>query len=291
MSDASVPTLPAAASWRPTPLILASIALHALALVVVLWHVRLWPWALAALVFNHAALTAISLWPRSQALGPNLTRLPDAAAQRGEVALTIDDGPDPDVTPAVLDLLDAHGVRATFFCIGERARAHPELCRAIVQRGHAVENHSNRHRHNFSLLGPRGYTRELQTAQATLHAITGVTPRFFRAPAGLRNPFLGPVLARENLWLASWTRRGFDTRESRPAVVLQRLLRGLRPGDILLLHDGHAARAAQGRPVILEVLPPLLHAIHRAGLTPVTLQAACFWPPSPPPAKDHNHTA
>jgi len=268
-------------TWRPTPLILTSIAVHALALGAVLWQTLLWPWALAALVLNHAVLTAISLWPRSQALGPNLTRLPEAAARRGEVALTIDDGPDPDVTPAVLDLLDAHGVRATFFCIGERARAHPALCRAIVQRGHEVENHSNRHRHNFSLLGIRGFARELQTAQTILSSITGITPRFFRAPAGLRNPFLGPVLARQNLLLASWTHRGFDTRETRPAVVLQRLLRKLRPGDILLLHDGHAARTAQGRPVILDVLPPLLEAIRSANLTPVTLRAGCALPATP----------
>lgn len=278
MPDTGAPVLPPAPVWKRTPLIPASIVLHALALGAVLWQVHLWPWALAALVLNHVILTAISLWPRSQALGPNLTRLPAAAAQRGEIALTIDDGPDPEVTPAVLDLLDAHGVHATFFCIGARARAHPDLCRAIVQRGHAVENHSDRHCHTFSLLGPRGYARELHAAQVTLSGITGVTPGFFRAPAGLRNPFLGPVLARHKLLLASWTRRGFDTRETRPDVVLQRLLHKLRPGDILLLHDGHAARTAQGRPVILDVLPPLLRAISNAGLTPVTLQTACAAP-------------
>ena len=281
MPDDCATVLPPVPAWRPTPLILASIALHALALGAVLWQFDLWPWALTALVLNHAVLTATGLWPRSQALGPNLTRLPEAAARRSEVALTIDDGPDPLITPAVLDLLDAHGARATFFCIAERARAHPELCRAIVQRGHAVENHSDRHRHSFSLLGPRGYARELQAAQVGLRHITGVTPRFFRAPAGLRNPFLGPILARHQLLLASWTRRGFDTRESRPAVVLHRLLHKLGPGDILLLHDGHAARTAQGRPVILEVLPALLHAIHSAGLTTVTLRAACATPDTP----------
>ena len=273
--DDTLPLPPPVPAWRPTPLIAGSAGLHALALGAVVAQPGLWPWALAALVLDHGALSAAGLWPRSRALGPNLTRLPAAAAQRGEVALTIDDGPNPEVTPAVLDLLDAHGARATFFCIAERARAHPALCRAIVRRGHAVENHSNRHRHTFALLGPRGYARELQAAQSALSDITGQIPVFFRAPAGLRNPFLGPALAQQRLLLASWTRRGFDTRENRPAIVLQRLLRDLRGGDILLLHDGHAARTAQGRAVILDVLPPLLHAIRQAGLVPVTLRSAC----------------
>ena len=83
-------------------------------------------------------------------------------------------------------------------------------------------------------------------------------PRFFRAPAGLRNPFLEPVLARESLQLVSWTRRGFDTVNGSARAVLGRLTRRLRAGDILLLHDGHAARTAAGTPVILEVLPRCL---------------------------------
>lgn len=282
MPDTRAPALPPVPTWRPAPLLAISALVHAAALAAALWHVAAWPWALGAVILDHAVLTGVGLWPRSRALGPNLTRLPATSARRGEVAITIDDGPDPAVTPAVLDLLAAHGACATFFCIGERAREHPELCRAIVQRGHAVENHSARHRHSFSLLGPRGLRRELQAAQHTLGAITGVIPRFFRAPAGLRNPFLDPVLARLDLRLASWTRRGFDTRDARPDVVLRRLLRGLRAGDILLLHDGHAACTAQGRPVILDVLPALLVALTQAGLKPVTLRAALAQADLPP---------
>lgn len=266
---------PAPRPWRPTPLLVISALGHALALLVLLPRPELWPWSLAVIAINHLVITAAGLWPRSHWLGPNWTRLPAAARARNEIAITIDDGPDPLVTPAVLDILDAHGAHATFFCIGTRARAHPELITEIVRRGHDVENHSQHHRHNFSLLGPRGFKHEILTAQHTLAELSGRTPRFFRAPAGLRNPFLEPVLAHAGLRLASWTRRGYDTRERDPARVSARLLKGLAAGDILLLHDGHAARTADGQPLILEVLPRVLSACRAAGLHPVTLEAAC----------------
>jgi peptidoglycan-N-acetylglucosamine deacetylase len=260
--------------FRPTPLLRASLALHAGAAAAVLLKPRAWPWALGALIADHLVLTAAGLWPRSNLLGPNWTRLPAAAAARGEVALTIDDGPDPAVTPAVLALLEEQRVRASFFCVGERIARFPQLAREIVARGHALENHTQHHLKRFSLLGPRGMRAEIERAQQAIAAATGEPARFFRAPAGLRNPFLGPVLARCGLQLVSWTRRGFDTVSRDPGRVLARLRRDLAAGDILLLHDGHAARSAAGRPVILEVLPGLLAALAHAGLRPVTLRAA-----------------
>lgn len=265
---------PGVSRWPVPPLLWATAAIHAGALVLLLAAPAHWAWALAALVANHAVLTAVGLWPRSTALGENLVRLPAAAATRGEVALTIDDGPDPEVTPAVLDLLDAAGARATFFCIAERAVRHPQLVREIVRRGHSVQNHTHAHSHRFSLLGPRGFAREIEAAQRVLTGLTGESPRFFRAPAGLRNPFLAPVLHRLGLTLASWTRRGYDTRERDPQRVLQRLTRGLAAGDILLLHDGHCARDAQGRPIILAVLPALLAELRGRALVPATLPQA-----------------
>jgi peptidoglycan/xylan/chitin deacetylase (PgdA/CDA1 family) len=260
--------------WPLPPLVSLSLGIHAAAVLAVLAVPSCWPWALAALVLNHALLATVGLLPRSHWLGANWTRLPAAAAARGEVALTIDDGPDPVVTPAVLDLLDRHGVKATFFCVGLQATRYPDICRDIVRRGHRVENHSQLHRHNFSLLGPAGFRRELEAAQASLTAITGDRPQFFRAPAGLRNPFLDPALQRCGLRLASWTRRAYDTRQGDPAVVLRKLCASLRAGDILLLHDRHAALTPRGVPVILEVLPPLLQAIKDTGLRPVTLREA-----------------
>ena len=273
VSPSSAP-LVAAPRWRVPTLVKASGALHLGAAAGVLAAPALWPWALGAVVLNHAVIATTGLWPRSTWLGPNLRRLPAAAIARREVALTIDDGPDPDVTPAVLDALDAAGARATFFCIAARAEAHPALCREIVARGHSVENHSHRHSHTFSLLGTRAFAAEIGRAQDALARITGQRPRFFRAPAGLRNPFLDPVLCRQSLRLVSWTRRGFDTQRRDPADVLARLTRHLAAGDILLLHDGNAARGANGRPVVLDVVPALLARVNAAGLRAVTLTDA-----------------
>jgi peptidoglycan/xylan/chitin deacetylase (PgdA/CDA1 family) len=262
------------AAWRPSPFLRGSFALHAAALAGAAIGPGLWPWALGAVAANHAVACVAGLLPRSRLLGPNLTRLPPAAAGRREIAITIDDGPDPDVTPRVLAILARAGARASFFCIGERAQRHPDLVREIVAQGHAVENHSFRHQHNFGMLGPAGYLREIGAAQEALAEIAGSAPRFFRAPAGLRNPFLDYALARLALPLVSWTRRGFDTLASDADRVHARLTRGLGAGDILLLHDGHAARAPGGGAVVLAVLPRLLEALVPAGLQPVTLRAA-----------------
>lgn len=263
-----------ARAWKPGPLVGASMAVHAVAGAAVLVAPGLWPQALAAVVADHVALGLAGLWPRSRLLGPNLTRLPPAAAARGEVALTIDDGPDADVTPRVLDLLDQAGVKATFFCIGERVAQQPALAREIIDRGHAIENHSQRHLTLFAASGPRRMLAEVAAAQVTIADTVGRVPHFFRPTAGLRNPFLEPILCRLDLRLASWTRRAFDTRCGDASVVHRRLVSGLAGGDILLLHDGHAARTAAGTPVILAALPPLLATLRSQGLRPVTLAAA-----------------
>lgn len=275
-------------SWRPPLLIKLSIALHLLLLICLLIAPHLWQWVLMVFIINHVLIAAVGLWPRSNWLGPNWTKLPIAAANRREIALTIDDGPDPQVTPQVLDILDNYQAKATFFCIGNKALQYPELCHEIVRRGHLIENHSQQHRHNFSLLGIKDFTREIELAQKTLFNITGKRPQFFRAPAGLRNPFLEPVLSRLGLRLVSWSARGFDTQVTNIEKVSKKLLAGLRPGAILLLHDGNAAISKTNTasktnlttktniPIILAVLPTLLEAAKKRNLHFVTLQDAAL---------------
>ena len=265
--------------WAGMPLLYGSAAVHLAAVAATLARPRLWPWTLGAVALDHLLIAAAGLWPRSNWLGPNWTRLPAWSAARGEIAITIDDGPDPEVTPRVLDVLAAFEARASFFCIGERVTRYPDLAQEIVRRGHSVENHSQRHRHSFSLLGPRRMAAEIAQAQESITQVTGQSPRFFRAPAGLRNPFLEPILQGLKLQLVSWTRRGFDTVNADADDVYRRLSRSLLDGDILLLHDGHAARASAGTPdagipVILEVLPRLLETLRDRQLAPVSLRAA-----------------
>jgi peptidoglycan/xylan/chitin deacetylase (PgdA/CDA1 family) len=269
----ALPPPHAGRQWRPAPLLQATVALHAGVLGLIAMQPALWPWGLGALAANHLVLTAAGLWPRSRCLGPNWVRLPPAAAP-GHIAITIDDGPNPEVTPQVLDLLDRFDARASFFCIGARAQRHPELCREIVRRGHAVENHSQHHYYHFSTFGPRRMAREVEAGQDNLSALTGQRPCFFRPTAGLRNPFLEPILARHGLHLASWTRRGYDTRNRDVDDVVRRLTSDLAAGDILLLHDGNAARTVAGQPIILTVLPRVLEAAAAIGLKPITLRSA-----------------
>jgi peptidoglycan/xylan/chitin deacetylase (PgdA/CDA1 family) len=261
--------------WDPAPAIRFSAFFHAGSLAAVAAVPELWPPIVAGLVANHAVLFTASLLPRSQLIGRNLVRLPEAAARRGEVAITFDDGPDPEVTPRVLDLLDARDAKASFFCVGERAAAAPGLLREIVRRGHSVENHSQRLSTGFGWYGPWRLRRELEAAQRALTEAAGVAPRFFRAPFGTRNPLLDPTLARLGLTLVSWTRRGYDTVDADATRVMQRLVGGLGAGDVLLLHDGVTVRQRRGEATVLTVLPRVLERLADRGLNAVTLRTAC----------------
>ncbi|RYD25914.1 MAG: polysaccharide deacetylase family protein, partial [Verrucomicrobiaceae bacterium] len=162
--------------------------------------------------------------------------------------ITIDDGPCPDETPVLLDLLDRHERKAVFFLIGEKVRAHPELAREIVRRGHEVGNHTMTHpQASFWCAGPWRTRREIMDCQKIITDTTGVTPRLFRAPVGHRNLFTHPVTAELGMEVMAWSRRGFDGVEKDAAKVLERIL-PVRRGDIVLMHEGTgiAAKVLEG---------------------------------------------
>ncbi len=266
----SLPSRP----WQPTPFVKASFALHTFGAITIGVSPATWPWALAAVAANQALIGAAVMWPRSTWIGENIRRLPTRSVATNEIALTFDDGPDPENTPRVLDLLDAAGHRASFYAVGERAEKYPQVIQDIVKRGHAVENHSQHHTNSFAFYSSSRLLRELDAAQQAISGAAGSLPRFFRAPMGFRTPFLDPVIARLGLHYTSWTRRGFDSTAKNPTPVLQRLVTNLQAGDILLLHDGSMLSSRREPPIVLDVLPALLKKISERGLKSVTLRHA-----------------
>ncbi len=263
-------------AWTPPAAIRASGLIHGAAALGAAAFPGHWPWAAAAVALNHAVLAGAGMVASSSLVGPTLWRLPPAAARRGSIALTFDDGPDPELTPRVLDALGRAGARATFFCVGERVRRHPGLARRALAEGHQLGNHTQRHAWSFPLSGPRGIGREIDAAQSTIADATGVAPEVFRAPFGVRTPWLDPMLARRALLHVSWSARAYDTVAPDPGTVLERLSARLRPGAVLLLHDGRATGGAprMGAAGAQAALAGLLERIGHLGLRPVTLRAA-----------------
>lgn len=228
----------------------------ATALFGLLWYAGHFWTGLGLMFAGHMALLSAVLHPRCQWLGPVHTSI---AGREEEIILTFDDGPDEADTPFILEQLRQHGRRGIFFVIGEKARRHPDLIRRIAAEGHALGNHTLTHpQASCWRLGPGALHREISACSEILREITGNTPPFFRPPVGHKSPFLHPVLRRLGLPLVGWTARGFDGVRTNPAEILKRLLPRVKPGGIVLLHEG--PRTRQGTPLIRETLPAVLAA-------------------------------
>ena len=180
------------------------------------------------------------------------------------VALTFDDGPDPDGTPRILDRLAKRGVRATFFVIGEAAQRHPEVVRRIVAEGHALGNHTYTHV-RCTELTPEEFAAELARTNEALREICGLDAPVFRPPWGAIRPAQVLALAREGRSAALWSVDSRDYRGATAADIVQRCA-GLSRGDIVLMHDRF--------PATVEALPRLLDLMEAKGLLGVSLEAA-----------------
>lgn len=243
---------------RPHAWIWLALALH-LGAILVWWR---WGWALGlgCLFATHMLFLWGTMRPQSRLFGPVLSRLPTT---RKAVWLTVDDGPSHE-TQALLDLLDRHGAKATFFLVADRAAARPELAREVLRRGHGIGNHSRSHPQAwFWALGPRRMAAEIDQAQATLRDITGQAPCWFRAVVGMANPFVSASLKKNGLTRVAWSARGFDGVRGEPDRVVPRIVGALEPGAIVLLHEG----APHGNN--LAIIEGVLMAMHERGYTAV----------------------
>ena len=184
------------------------------------------------------------------------------------VALTFDDGPDPDYTPAVLDLLAAAQVPATFFLIAREALRHPGLVRRIVAEGHTLGNHGWSHRHPW-LQSAAGARRELRDGAVALTQLAGVAVRWYRPPHGRLRPCLRLASAAQGQQVALWSKSAIDWGIWADAARVARRLARVQAGDIVLMHDG---RNRHNRPAVtLQALPALLADLRQRGLRAVRL--------------------
>lgn len=221
--------------------------------------VRGHPLLAAAVFFSPAPWLAWQLIiPCSRGLGPSIRAFRTA---RREVWLTIDDGPDPATTPRVLDLLDEHRARATFFVIGKKAAHHPGLLREIVRRGHTLGNHTHTHPHaSFWAAGAARTGEEIDRCERAIKNAGLPPPRWFRPPVGLKSLAIHPQLSARDLDLVLWSARGYDTQVSDPAVAVRRICQSIEPGAIILAHESGPA----GSPRV-EVVAQLLQQLSADG--------------------------
>ncbi len=192
--------------------------------------------------------------------------LTQGRADSSEVAVTYDDGPDPTATPALLDLLRTRNVHATFFVIGTKAREHVAIVKRCHAEGHLIGLHSDRHSTWTNFLRGRALTRELNACRESVEALTGTPATYYRPPFGLVNPEVHGVVRRLGLTLVGWSVRSFDTTRRTTPAVAARVLRRIRGGDIVLLHDG-----GQDPARVCALTTAILDDLARRGLAPVRI--------------------
>lgn len=175
------------------------------------------------------------------------------------IALTFDDGPDPERTPALLDALAELGAPATFFLVGHRVDAHPELAARIVREGHEIGNHTNSHPY-LPLARSRRVADELAAADAAIERATGIVPTLARPPYGGRSPRNVRVFERAAKRLVLWDVNSFDWKGASAEHIVQRVLSRVRPGSIVLLHEARA-----GGEVTIEAVRLLVPALRAQG--------------------------
>lgn len=248
--------------WRAMLALSGKAGLAFRAVVVVLLHAGLIAalclghWLAAALVFAliGAVFCGGTLRPNAEWFGPVISK------HKGKgVLITIDDGPDPNDTPKLLEILDRHQAKAVFFVIGEKVKKYPELARMIVERGHELGNHTMTHpQASFWSAGPWRTRREIAQCQQAIEETTGVKPRWFRAPVGHRTWSTHPITREQGMEVMAWSHRGYDAVRTDVPQILAQMLEGIGDGDILLMHEA--------TPIAEEVMRGVLAGLEERGI-------------------------
>jgi uncharacterized protein (TIRG00374 family) len=236
-----------------------------------------------AWVVDVAAVLLLTLgaWGMFGASSPLFGGVVDGKRIRRDVmALTFDDGPSPDTTPKILEILRAEGIRATFFVLGKHAERHPEIVAQIVRDGHELGTHGYDHG-ILAFAGARQVHQQLQRTERLLRRAGGPPVRMFRAPHGFRSPFVARTARRLGYVTCAWSAGVFDTAKPGADVIVARSVKALKPGAILLLHDADGW-GDDDRSQTAQALPGIIAAARERGLEFRTMsEIAALDPPKP----------
>ena len=215
----------------------------------------------------HALLMADGIFrPASAILYPTLVR---GRTDRPHVSLTFDDGPDPEITPRLLDMLSEHEARATFFVIGRQLEKSLALGKRMLAEGHELGNHSWHHSRLQNFYSTAGHAAEIDRCSQLIRSLTGDEHEpLYRPPVGLKSPAMARAAQKRKLTAVAWSIHSRDTIMRDANAIARNVLRRIRPGDIVLLHDGHDL-ANRHRPIIHQIVPLLLQGLRERGLRSV----------------------
>jgi peptidoglycan/xylan/chitin deacetylase (PgdA/CDA1 family) len=216
------------------------------------------------------ALAHGAFYPNSPLFGRVVSQL---RTHERLIALTFDDGPNPDATPAILDALGARGIKASFFILGRHAERWPDLVRRVADEGHTVCNHGYHHR-KLHLKSPSYVRGDLELGTRVIVDACGVRPAFFRAPHGFRSPWVTAIASRLGQRTVGWSRGVWDSSRPGVEVIAERTVRAAKAGAILLLHDGDGYDALGDRTQTARAVPLIIDRIRDMGLGFASLEMA-----------------
>jgi peptidoglycan/xylan/chitin deacetylase (PgdA/CDA1 family) len=262
---------PLSVSARNADVPLPRLLLWVISLTSLIWCGLSWPTPPNSLALGLGLLGLVVyatlgvLWPHSGMYGVALSR---GRVGTCKVALTFDDGPHPVTTRAVLEVLKEHGAQATFFLLGHKVEAHPEVVREIYAAGHTLGIHGFQHERLLSLRSPSHVRAQIERTRRAIERACGVAPTLFRPPIGFASHFTFHGAELAGVEVVAWSVRSLDgVRSARAERVAQRVIEHLADGAIVLLHD--AAEHDDFSPASLAALPEILRALRERGLTAV----------------------
>ncbi len=184
------------------------------------------------------------------------------AIKEKKIAITFDDGPD-ESTLSILEVLEKYNVRSTFFCIGKQVDDYPHIVKKIIEKGHIIGNHTYSHSKLIDLYGTKKFVKEIIDADDSIKNTTGKIPLLFRPPYGVTNPNIAKAVKKTGHKVIGWNKRSFDTTIPSEKVILKRITKNLKPGDVILLHDT--------KMITVTVLEQLLLFLQKNNYTTVTI--------------------